>query len=271
MTPHGVLEDMARFPPHLLARCFDRDGWSKALGYLAEAVWFDYGNSAPLLTHAEFAQDMLGRGLFRLPFNTVFATANVIPHTAIIGRQHLDGSSLKRVSWFIVAPARIADMGEFMVPLMSGELIGDDLSDGIVNWRSLTTQRHASRKTGKPWDDETYQEGAEKAISFLLSSTTLLMSQDVETEIIPAPTKLNLQRQKKGRVEVGERRVVRIKKACRHAYTDAVERYKSSPRMHWRRGHFRRVREDLIVPVAPCIIGGNEAVRPIIKRYEVHK
>lgn len=271
MTPHGVLEDV-RTLVALLPRAiqaFDGHALADAARAVGRSVHFEFGNTAPLVEHQEFANDLLARGLFRLPFDTVFLTGAAIPKTGIVATQELRDGRLVRLSWYIVAPAVVGSEHSLGVPLMWGELVGENLAKGTVNWRSLTTQPHGSRKTGRSWTEDDYAAGADKALLWILTTTVLLMSKDVEVEVETPSERMNRRRSAAGKVPVGERRIVRIRLERRRAYATAVHDFRSSPKMHWRRGFFRRVRDDLIVPVAPTIVNARPDQKPLAKRYEV--
>lgn len=283
MTPHGVLED--------ITKAFDVIGedffsvWHpkmllEALDMLKHAVHFEFGPATPMAEHMEFANDLLSKALFRLPFDTVFITANALPHTAILAQQTVVGGLCRRMHWYTIAPARSGSV-DLIMPSLFGELVPkegetDLLHSGIVNWKSLTTTRHASRKTGRPWVDADYYEASEKVVSFIGGASVLLMSKDVEVTTIEAPMALNKQRARKGRIPVAERRIVRIKLDRRAAYSRAAEDWasgKSSPRMHFRRGHFRTIQRgadtERVVPVAPTIVNATDGAKPIAKTYAV--
>lgn len=274
MTPHGTLEDIRTLVSLLpkAVQTFDTDALSDAARAVARSVHFEFGNIAPLVEHQEFANDLLANGMFRLPFDTVFLTGNAIPKTGIVATQEVADGKLNRLSWYIVAPAIIGGEAEVGVPLMSGELVGDDLAHGRVNWRSLTTQPHGSRKTGRTWSEDDYASGADKALLWILTTTVLLMSKDVDVAVERPSGKMNRERERKGKLPVAERRVVKIKMEKRAAYATSVDDFrsgKSSPRMHWRRGHMRTIRPGVVVPVAPSIVNASPDSRPAPKSYEV--
>lgn len=271
MTPHGALEDMLKVEAMLgdhLGEAFAPKVWPVVKELLGSAVAFEYGAAAPATEHTEFGNDMFDRELFRLPYPAVFMTAAVMPKTALLA---CEGQSAGKYCLDIITfgPMRIGsdlDIGAAPILWVRVRFNGDK---PWIDWKSITVMgSHRSRKTGREWAEDDFTEACEKVISFTLGGTALLMSKDVQTDVIAAPDRLNRERAKKGRAPISERHVVRIRPEARQAQKAAAESFRSSPRLHWRRGHFRRVREDLVVPVAPTIVGAGENVMPAIKKYE---
>lgn len=282
MTPQGILEDMHRFEALAgprLDEFFDSGMWKIAKETVAASAHFEFAGAAPKIEHIEFADEMMARGLFRLPFSAVLYTADVIPKTGIVCSSapegHRDG-----LVWFVVAPAMDRAGGNYSLPLMVARLDSRDhatgepvaLSAGTIDWKSMTTMPHASRRTGRQWTEQDYEAGSEKALRMIMGGTALMMSKDVETRVEAAPAKLNARRTSQGRPEIRERRIVVIRPERQAHFKTAASEFaglRCSPRMHWRRGHFRRIREDLIVPIAPMLINANEEAKPLVKKYVV--
>lgn len=285
MTPQTILEDMLAFEllsGSRLEEFFDIGMWRMAKEVVTQAVHFEFASSTPRTEHVEFANEMMERDMFRLPFSAVLYTGDCIPKTGIVAEQVSEsGKPLEGLSWFVVAPAMDRDGNSYSLPLMVAQLDARDHASGLptsmargtVDWKSMTTMPHASRKTGRVWGEEDYHAGSEKALQMIMGGTALMMSKDVDVRVDVAPAKLNAKRLAQGKPEVRERRVILIRPEHRDKYKDmstAFGQTKASPRMHWRRGHFRRVRDDLIVPVAPSLVGAREGVaiaQP--KAYEV--
>lgn len=220
--------------------------------------------------------------MFRLPFPVVLYTGNCIPKTGIVAEQLVEpGKPLEYLCWFVVAPAMDRDGNTYSLPLMVAHLDARDhasglrtnIAHGTVDWKSMTTMPHASRKTGRVWDEDDYHAGSEKALQMIMGGTALMMSKDIDVRVAAAPSKLNAKRLAQGKPEVRERRIILIRPEYRDKYRDASTEFgrtKTSPRMHWRRGHFRRIRDDLVVPVAPSLVGARDgAVVVPPKTYEV--
>ncbi len=93
-------------------------------------------------------------------------------------------------------------------------------------------------------------------------------------ETLPAPEKLNRKRAKKGRVPLFEYKVLDIVADVLHQRKEtAHERssgHHSSPRMHTRRGHVRRLASGQTTWVRNAIIG-KPGHGQIIKQYAVHE
>lgn len=283
MTPHGVISDIRTASEAGHARYWHSEMLIEAVQMIATAVHFEFGAAKPLLAHVQFGHDLLSRGLFRLPFTTIFLTGETIPHTGVCMRQTIEGDYLKRLEWFTCAPARSTDLTvDYAMPSLWGELVVaegevDLVAHGTVNWKSMTVDPHRSRKTGRVWSVDDYHEASEKVLNFVEGAISFLMSKDIEARNEPPPEKLNRRRLAQGKFPIGPRFVVRIKPEYRETYRRAAasEGSHAGPIMHFRRGHFRTLAQprkrdgEQIVPVAPTIVGARDDAKPIAKRYEV--
>lgn len=283
MTPQSILEDMTTVERRMgdrFDKLFDVGMWTAARIHIAEAVHFEFASAIPKVEHIEFADEMMERGLFRLPFESVLYTGDAIPKTGILAGADVKNGALDGLLYFVIAPGIDNDGTPYSIPILVCQLDSRDhatgapvaLSKGTVDWASITKNPHSSRKTGRQWSEEDYGAGSEKALRMIMGGTALMMSKDVETRTEAAPVKLNKRREEQGRPLIRERRVVVIKPDRRASYANAAADFaghKSSPRMHWRRGHFRNLRSGMVIPVAPSIVNADPAVKPIAKQYRV--
>lgn len=272
MTPHGALENMARIEALFgdnLKDAFIPDLFGHFKEFLGHAVHFDYGQAVPAEEHQEFGNQLFDKKLFRLPFPVTFMTASALPKTGIMAIQETEESRF-RIHMVTFAPMNIG--GDILIdgaPVM-WVVVTHDGKDGWVDWKSLTKEGlQRSRKTGREWTEDDFRTASEKVIGWTIGATALLMSKEVETQAIAAPDKLNREREKKGRGPIAERYVVKIRPEARASQSAAAESLRSSPRTHWRRGHFRRLREDLVIPIAPTIVNAAEGMKPQIKKYQI--
>lgn len=100
------------------------------------------------------------------------------------------------------------------------------------------------------------QEGSprEEEIHVLLCGLCLMSTAAYDATIVPAPQKLNAARQKKGKPPLYEHTVVTLKPWATKGRSDH-SRAHASPRLHWRRGHVRRLTSGAFTSVGPCLVG----------------
>lgn len=275
MTPHGILESMAEMESLFGEKLFEQfspEAWKLAAHMLERAVVFEYGAATPSAEHAQFGSDLFGKRLFRLPFHAVFYTANAIPKTAIVAYETEEADDY-RLFMITFGPVGIQGRDTHMAaPLLTARMRWDAEHGGWIDWKSCTVgQHHHSRKTGRKWEDDDYAGAIDRVINFTMGATSLLLSKEIATDVVEAPAKVNKERARKGRLPVRERRVIRVRPEYKAAHALSAEGFgeRASPRMHWRRGHFRRVREDMVIPIAPMLINANEAAKPLAKKYVV--
>lgn len=101
---------------------------------------------------------------------------------------------------------------------------------------------------------------------------TMLNAKGVEQRITPAPHKLNKHRTAAGKPAIGEVREILINVDGKRYLPsgDAEKGSHASPRLHWRRGHIRRLPSGEITHVRPHLVGatlGGE--EPAKKDYRV--
>lgn len=274
MTPHGVLEDMQEAERMLGPRLFHffaPELWPTVKETLAAAVHFEFGAARPLEQHGQFATQMFDKHLFRLPYHTVFFTSQAMPHSAVLAMQNVDDRPWEFIA-ITIGPTKGRDM-TLNLPLLGMGLYGDSWAESRVDWKSLTSQPHASRKTGRPWGESDYEEACQKVTDFVLGGVALLMSKDVEVRPEPPSAKLNAIRAKRGKPAIGARVVIRMSDKVSALMRDAERARvegRASPVMHWRRGCFRRLQSGNIIPVSPTIVGARRgAAEPIKKQYVV--
>lgn len=291
-TPHAVIEGMLRAVDdhgghEQLAQHVDMRVWPDVLRALGRAVHFELGEARPTEAHEEFAFDLFERDMFKLPFPITFWTGQSSPNTAFLISEDdpvswrpsgKDAGGERGVGLILIGQMldrKGRDGRQWYVPLVSGRVSHTPLdADGPIrfSWRSLTDGAK-SRKTGEDWTEDRFAAAVDKASRLIFGSTVMLMTPDVEQRVEPAPAKLNVHREKKGKPPIGERRVIIIKPYAREALsgTDAAKAFndRRGPRPHMRRGHFRTLMRgseaERVIPVAPCVVGVSDEARESIK------
>src|SRR5262249_28367223 len=201
---------------------------------------------------------LLKRDLFRLPFPVIFI---VSPGAGLL-------AFFDDVRKMLVAVKFSAsDCGRWVVPET-----GDAMQ--CVNG-SLSAGPLRIYQNGDDFYDEDVPVGV--CSSIILAAVTLLMSRDVEQKVTPAPAALNKRRAKKGKLPIGETRVVTIRAGVRFK-SEGDSGTHASPVIHWRRGHFRKLRHERfkgdgerVIPVAPCLVGANDDAASLLnpKEYKI--
>lgn len=263
LTPHGILEDMQRieaFSRGELSKHFKTEHWEAAKYGLQCAANFDFSAAWPVQAHVEFANDLLKRGSFRLPFPNVFMTARDNEFACAVLAQE---SSVKGFHCFSVIQFGLMKVNE---DAFTHPFTVFTIGEKTAGWDYIQNGPPVIASGERLQFDEVHQ-AVMFTVSLAMGAPALLMSKDIITETVLTPEKLNRQRAKKGRPPIGERHIVRIRPELRKRQGESGEDIRSSPSMHWRRGHFRQIREDFVVPVVPTIVGLSEGARPAIKNY----
>lgn len=275
MTPHAAIESMLlleRMYGKNLANNFKLDAWPDLKDTLAQqAVHFDFGEAVPSEAHLEFSSDMMDKGLFRLPYPAVFMTGNCSPKTGILAMSHAE-DTVHPLTLIVFAGCVLGDSVTRIdgAPVYAITVDCEPDQPSKVRWASLTLSgSHKSRKTGDLKSEDDMQHSAQAAMQLAMGWPILLMSKDVEAVKLEAPHRLNRAREARGKLPIRERFIVRIRPEARERQRLAAEGFRTSPKMHWRRGHFRKVSENLVVPVAPTIVNAEPGSKPIAKSYKV--
>lgn len=107
-----------------------------------------------------------------------------------------------------------------------------------------------------------------REVTATLSLVQALQCSNVETEIIPAPDKLNKHRVARGAIPFSSYHILTIKNATGQRRYDEPAGSHASPRQHLRRGHIRRTHRGQTVWVNQHIVG-RDAEACITKDYRV--
>lgn len=279
MTPHSALESMLAieetFEKKDLFELFWEDGWITARDALRLAVHFEFGEAVPDTAHLEFAMGMQERGLFKLPYPSVLYTGNCSKKTGVLGFHHPGDRKEDKTIFMIVMTAFMVDTPLTMAfPAVPVSISSSIPGEERIHWRSLTKGGLQRTRDGTtPLDEKGMENRSARAWSLLSGWTTLMMSKDVETIKLDAPYRLNKARALKGKLPIKERMIVRIKPEARERQRQAALGFeRNSPKMHWRRGHFRTLHEKhggVTIPIAPMIINAADDVKPIAKSYKI--
>lgn len=290
ITPHMVVESMDKLAK---STAFKPEVIPMVRELIDQAVLFTWPDDpGELAEHCAFAIDLYERGLFTLPF-PVTALAFERDFGPPLGRRGgmlvltmgdddgaINAISCSEIDEASNGPKAIPIGIAFGVRLESdGPRSGKAHNNGVA---SIVSDKIAAAMFGPG------EAGMEKMRSRLLNNTVnamalvvMLMSKGVVAELITASTKLNKAREKRGKPAIRDRYVVRVDvghtRTIQHddgSTSDITGHTRGSPRMHWRRGHFRVINRggggERIIPVAPALIGANETAAPVrAKAYEV--
>lgn len=278
MTPHGAFESMkavATAAGPQLYELFEKTAWDACFtGLLGKSVHFDYGDHVPTIEHTDFAHDLDMRGLLRWPFNTVFMYGKCSPKNGFLvvqgGGENEQIPETKKMI-IIFSPVVTGDtpaVAQQSFPAAPTMVVWTDGDGDRINWQAATHGLQHSRKTREEFGEPELEDRARRAWNLVRGWTVMLMSKDVEQVIVPAPKRLNQRRERKGKLAIRECRVIKIKSSTlREIGADHLDMERSSPRMHWRRGHFRTLPSGVVVPVAPTIVNATEGAKPLAKSY----
>lgn len=296
LAPHVVLDTMRKLgAKHEIFR--SPDALRGVIALLHQAVLFDFGTIHPAAEHKAFALDLYERDLFALPYPVTAFAFEGTPHTnavhSVVGKPaggmmllHCDAAL--RISAIMFTESRDQDhrsLGALPIGAVMHAVLGNPSSDSVdvteETYPLLSDELMAMMygDAGPTGHDLMRQRLCSNLIG-CMGMTVMLMSKGVETEHEPAPTRLNKARKIQGKPPIGERYTVRISMGDTYsvATTDGEESIaghtRGSPRLHWRRGHFRTLyrgtETERVVPVAPALIGANDRAEDVRqKAYKV--
>jgi hypothetical protein len=118
-------------------------------------------------------------------------------------------------------------------------------------------QHHWMHDPDGVFDAEDQEYWSAMPMQFAMSALAALSSRGPEVRVQPAPEKLNTQRAKKGRPPIFEYRIVEIP-AWAKEKAEAGGGTHASPRLHWRRGHERRLPSGTKTFVHAHLVGAAE-------------
>lgn len=104
-----------------------------------------------------------------------------------------------------------------------------------------------------------FQESCVKSLDgcfyWALNAIGLMGARGVMTPITAAPKFLNAKRKKKGKPPLFEYRTIVVDLADTKIPGAKIGSDRASPRMHWRRGHVRTLKNGVKTMVRPCLVG----------------
>lgn len=295
VTPHLVAETMMEHRAASFWR--SKKAASYVLHLVKQAVLFDFGAMHPEMAHKDFALDMYERRLFTLPFAVTAFAFEAKPNnplqasyagtrpagammvlsqdeeqrlTAIMCTEMRDegGMSMGAIPFAIVMRAKLSDAS-------GGAVSVDEESFPLIDDAMMATMYGSADARGH----DSMRNRLCSNLVACMGMTVMLMSKGVETEHHPAPAKLNKARVRKGKPPIGESYSVRINAGDSFSINgeSIAGHVRGTPRIHWRRGHFRTIHRgtevERVVPVAPCVVGVTDEARDLVqpKMYEVRR
>lgn len=218
------------------AHVFDFSGWPGPSAWLSDELW-DTGDL------------LLNGGMAKLPFPTTIFSRRLIEST---GQMY----DLALISGAYADPENPG--GE---PVLGARTYQRMVGKTPWRFNGHTLLFNEEGEMGQQWLDSIEQMDETKktmmeaiTAGFFSSALGALSSKGPEIRTQPAPAKLNKQRAKKGRPPIFEYRIVEIP-AWAKAKAEGLGGTHASPRLHWRRGHERRLGEGRKTFVHACLVG----------------
>lgn len=255
-----AVEEMGGLPPL-------KDKAPASLMDVGSAIQFDFGDVTPIpdeewIEMQNYAGELIDEGLFRLPFNRCFYSFKVNNvDNSICVEQH--GDKL----WFLMTVG-MGHMSIFavMVYCVSLEPSGGKNWINIENVVSLPhpLARRFFQEKGAKVASEMFGNMISDGARSFLSLTMMLSAHGVEQIVAPPPHKLNKARARAGKPPIGEIREIIIRQGKKtYSVSGQESGLHASRRLHWRRGHLRKLPSGKVTNVRPCLVGSvGEARQP---------
>lgn len=206
----------------------------------------------------EYAHELAQHDILKLPFNPVYyswSNSGLI-YGIFIAKVSADLNDFNAI--FFLAnkkPLQLVLMGNISIKEFGkfpkvGENLQLALTGKILYGSPNFEFTHENAET------ELYQIGCYYALIF----TALMESTHVKTRKTEVGVKLNQKREKRGLPKIMPFHTVYFEVDGKEYSTGGVAQGSSSQkRMHWRRGHIRKLSSGKITHVRPCLVGGIES------------
>lgn len=207
----------------------------------------------------EFADQLNVFGLLRLPFPEVAFLIGPIEEepgeeTAELGRVYY----MLPVCWQDGARicGQIFCVGQNGAVSGGATLISPPTGVALSEWREDAGYAALSDKVPSLWTHENTLTSVKLFGAWVMAALGCLNSEGLETKTTQAPKYINSARERKGKTPIFSLHHVAIDLTkVRMPGLKSADMAHASPRLHWRRGHIRRLAAGRMTIVRPCLVG----------------
>jgi hypothetical protein len=248
--------------------------FEKLLAESAAYVEFEFGDIADVPLDEvkglqDYGTDLMRFGKFALSFEKCSYSYRLHDKKFCAAAKIIDGGEATfpidgPVLQIVATLSHKGRIDVFGIELSLSESATDDL------WctRICGLLPYQKRETLEEW--EKAQFGS--IVKVFVSMTCMLDAKGIKISVESTPEKLNKAGARKGKPPIGELRIVSIKVGEKtYAASGKETGTHASPRLHWRRGHIRRLPSGQITNVRPCLVGDAESGLIVHDHYAVQR
>jgi len=226
---------------------------------------FDLGNTIQNLHKSEFddlwyyGKELYAHGLWNLPYENVsFSQLCDNGHrVVVVGKGDPEKTTSEYIGYAFQGDHNgIYENGIYFEIKNSGTALDGQWLDPTVDG---ATEQYFRQEANNCW-------------ALVLVATGLLMAKGAEIRTTKEPVALNKKRIKKGKLPIKEIHEIIIRVGSNVMRADGTSSEPgSTKRMHWRRGHIRRLASGEITNVRPCLVGAisTETKAPSLPSYRI--
>ena len=236
------------------------------LGVDASIPNFDFGDimvigrTSEIVGLVNYAVDLMSVDKFFLPYDTVaysFRLEDGLEVVSVATTNQLAASGPREPNSISIYTAVMADN----INIVADGLVNvyHDKSGGKLGLNLSTPRLH--NVAGAEFNQE-YAKFLKMIVGDFVGNlipalTVMLDAQGVERRVTPPPERLNKARVKAGKSPIGEIHEIIIRVGDKEYAPSGHEigGGHASPRLHWRRGHIRKLPNGSITNVRPCLVG----------------
>lgn len=265
MRLHQMIEVIERAEKAGYVRSSQKEQPSEFMRGWCDAPTFEFGDATKVdpdvgTSLISYANELARNDMFHLPFERIaisFSVRNIAGVTILLEQsEDLIGASIftstqsKQFASHAAVAINIREDG------LTYETVKCSVSSEVEESKREFVRKY-THEIFPPW---------------IVALLAMLEAKGIEQRLTPAPARLNRKRVAAGKPPIGEIReiFIRVGGVSYRASGEAETGSHRSPRLHWRRGHVRRLPSGELTHVRPCLVGervGEE--KPAHRTYRV--
>lgn len=212
----------------------------------------------------EYSIDMIKNGLNIFPYDSMVLSFFYEREAIIIIEKHEEV-----VDTFFMSDMKLS--GFSSLPFSQGFINSFFIMKDTGEFKTESTILFDPEETMTKKQEDIIKRVGSSCLQIILAVCAIMNSQNVELTTTPAPKRLNEKRAKKGKPPIGEIKEIRINYGGKRYMIDGREEggTHASPRLHWRRGHVRRLASGKITNVRPTLVGSIKGEEPKMPVYKI--